>query len=836
MKKKLTKLIAFIIILCIIMPSIPAKATVVTKLNRSNITITGIGKKHVLTLTAPKGSKVAWKSANPKIATINKSGIVTAKYKGTTNITCSVTTGKKVTRLTCKVTIKVPAKAITFANAKIDKEFNAHILELGTPYDFNAKVISTSKVSPSSDWIRFYVADPTIATVNSKNGIVTPLKEGNTTLYVCAGVNEAAALNPDNYVKDKIGIKVVSPTVSVLSNELTHGKEFAIKFNKPMNAATIINANKTLSSNVSITAKSTNGTLASDPGTLTGVMSDDLQTLYIQSTNAFNGTYNISLNSNILSSTGVKLKEYNNDIFLKDTIAPRYIGFTLDETGLISYINFSEPIDISQMVATDPKKSNNTAPISSSIFTTASNYKLTDDKKSLYIDLSSIAATDKNTVITVKLAGIVDLAGNVTDPYPLTVSMATDTSEKPQASCLSVVRNGNSLVATFNRSIQTPGYAIINGTHVSGTVNTENKKEVIYNLTTAGLTSLTGAVNVTLNNFIAYNAPNTVTQYSTTVSFSTVAILPVIRESSLTTKTLTGVKRTVLTLTYDKNVTLKNASGTLYATSNIDGAIGASTGYGYTATVNGNVVTVVLTGTFVELGAYTFRIPAEFVKDNYNNFTTEVSITTIKISGDTQVLPGPVAIQLDASNTSVIYVTFNNMLDNESAVNVNNYKISGLTIASAKLIANSANSPAIVELTLMPGNTVSDIPYQVTISGIKGYKNSYTTMDTWQVMLNISNNKTLPITLTGTASTKRIIMSCTSTISGSSVVNYTFTSGGKTLTLKSSPVISGTTITFEFEDTITAGSIVNMEPAVNNNIFDMSNRKALNLPYSIVMN
>ncbi len=837
MKKKIMKLLAFALVLSLLVPFVPANAATATpKLNVKTATITGVGAKKILTLTAPKGSKATWKSSDTSIATVTSKGIVTSKKKGTVTITCSVKVSKKTTKLTCKVTVKVPSKAVRFKNAIIDKEYNAHILTVGTPYNFNYRLTSTSTKSTSSDIARFSIADSTIATVNPKSGVVTPLKAGNTTLRVSAGADEAAALSADNTIYYEIGIKVVAPSVSVTNLSLNSAKELAIKFSKAMNSSTLIGSNNSLSSNISITPKTMNNTNAADLGTLTATLSTDQQTLYIRSTNAFNGTYNISLNSSILSTTGVPLEAYNKDLDLKDNIAPTFAGTTTDDTGLVALIKFSEPIDITKLTAMDPRKGDNTIPVSSSVFTTASNYKLLDDKMTLSIDLSSIASSDKGTQISVKLAGIVDLAGNATDPYPLTVFMTTDTSSKPQAVCQSVIRNGNSLVATFSSSIQTPGYAIINGSYITGAVNVNNKKEVIYNLSNTGLTSLTGAVAVTLTGYAAYNATGTTTQYSTTVNFSVPVILPVITSSTLTTKLINNTKQTVLTLTYDKNVTLKTNSGSLSATSSIDGVIGVATSYAYTASVTDKVVTIILTGNFVELGTYNFTIPAEFVKDTYNNFSTQNSVSVLKVSGDTQVLPAPVSIQLDNASNTTIYVTFNNMLDVDSAQTVSNYKISGLNIASAKLIANSYASPAIVQLDLASGSTVADIPYQITISGVKGYKNSYSAMNKYTDMLSISNNKTLPIIFNGTATTKKIILtSGTGSISTSSVVNYTFTCAGKTLTLKSAPVITGSTVTFEFNETIVANSSVTIEPAVNNSIVDMSNRKALNLSASIIM-
>lgn len=54
----------------------------------------------------PKKAQYTWKSDNPRIATINKTGKVTAKSKGTAKIKVRVKTAKKIYNLSCKVTVK----------------------------------------------------------------------------------------------------------------------------------------------------------------------------------------------------------------------------------------------------------------------------------------------------------------------------------------------------------------------------------------------------------------------------------------------------------------------------------------------------------------------------------------------------------------------------------------------------------------------------------------------------------------------------------------------------------------------------------------------------------
>ena len=77
------------------------------KINKATLTILK-GKSSTLTsIINPSNAsnkKVAWKSANVKVATVSSLGKVTAKSKGTTYVTVTTAEGKKAAK--CKVTVK----------------------------------------------------------------------------------------------------------------------------------------------------------------------------------------------------------------------------------------------------------------------------------------------------------------------------------------------------------------------------------------------------------------------------------------------------------------------------------------------------------------------------------------------------------------------------------------------------------------------------------------------------------------------------------------------------------------------------------------------------------
>nr|WP_297932888.1 Ig-like domain-containing protein [uncultured Lachnoclostridium sp.] len=830
MKRRLSLILSLCLVLILCTPIGNLNAAATYKLNAKTRTLNGVGKKCTLTLTAPKGTKAAWKSSNSKIASVTSKGVVTAKKRGTVTITCTAKKNTVTKKLTCKVTVKVPAKAIEFTNAIIDSEYDAHVLVLGTTYDFNARRISSSTKSASTDVIRFYVKDPAKAIVNEKTGLVTPLKSGYTTLTVCCGATAEKAIDPDNPIKQTINLFITKPSVTVKDVSLANSHELQITFSQPINSSTVLSGTF-LTSGIFIQS----GKDAAEIGTLTGALSEDKKVLTITNKNAFNGTYNISLRNTILSETGYALTPYTENKVLKDTINPTYLGCSVDDTGLVVSLNFSEPISIDNLVPSAVKRPDKITMVYTSPFTTKSNYKLSKDKKSILLDLTGIAPADQNVAIEVTLYGIVDLANNPTNPYPLVASIYTNTTGATQAELVNAYRNGNSLVAAFNKSIQAPGYAIVNGSFLSGEVNKTNKKEVIYHINDTSLLNCKTGLNVVFYNYSTYNAGATSTTAQRTVNFGSGASLPTITNSSFTTKKVNSITSNVLTLTFNQTVTLLERTGQITGRSTLDGIVGANTKYQYTAEAVDNTVTLTLTGSFTELATYTFSIPDSFVMDAYYNYNAGLSVTAAKLAGETSVLPGPRSIQIAGTANQHIYVTFDNMLDQSTAENKDNYNISGITIQSAQLVCNTYNCPAIVKLTVVQNSIIDNAPYVVKISGLRGYKSTYTTMEPYENMIILSNNQTLePATVTAVKDTITLAFP-TPLISGTPTnIDYAIAANGTAVTVKSVNV-NGSTVTITLTKELTAGQSLLLKPSQSNYLIDVNNKKLLNMPLSVIV-
>lgn len=103
MKKIITKSVTVITVLAIMftlaMPA-AAQAKSAPKLNKTKISL-NVNKSYQLKVTGTS-KKATWKTSNKKVAAVSKTGMVTAKKKGTAIITAKVS--KKIYK--CKVTVK----------------------------------------------------------------------------------------------------------------------------------------------------------------------------------------------------------------------------------------------------------------------------------------------------------------------------------------------------------------------------------------------------------------------------------------------------------------------------------------------------------------------------------------------------------------------------------------------------------------------------------------------------------------------------------------------------------------------------------------------------------
>lgn len=120
-----------------------------------------------------------WNSADNKIATVNKKGKVTAKKTGTTKLTVTLASGKKLT-----VTLKVTTGIVKTTKLKLSK--TSLTLKQNKKYTLKCTVTPFN----SQEKVTYSSSNKKVATVSSK-GVILAKKKGKTVITVKSGKKKA---------------------------------------------------------------------------------------------------------------------------------------------------------------------------------------------------------------------------------------------------------------------------------------------------------------------------------------------------------------------------------------------------------------------------------------------------------------------------------------------------------------------------------------------------------------------------------------------------------------------------------------------------------------------
>ena len=147
------------------------------ELEKNSITITEgntakIGYSHKYSNSYTSNAKVTFSSNNTSVATVNSSGLVTAKSKGTAKITVNSTISQYSE--TCTITVK--SNEIKVTSVSLDK--TSLSLEVGKTYTLYENVLPTNATDKSVTWS---TSNSSVATVSS-TGLVTAKSEGTATI------------------------------------------------------------------------------------------------------------------------------------------------------------------------------------------------------------------------------------------------------------------------------------------------------------------------------------------------------------------------------------------------------------------------------------------------------------------------------------------------------------------------------------------------------------------------------------------------------------------------------------------------------------------------------
>lgn len=796
-------------------------ATATPTFAKSSVSISGAGKTYQLTIkNTVKGSKYKWSSSDSSIVKITSKGKVTAVNKGTVTVKCKVTYPTKKTKtISCTVTVKIPAQQITINNAV--KVNGSHNITMGETFKFAYTVTPVN----TSDSVYWSIGDGDKDCVKVDNdGSITALKPGK----VILNASTASSATAKSSAVTSIIVEVVKQTAGVTNVDIVNSNELRISFDSPIDVNTVIGSGKLLNS-VSISLKkNTKNVLAKDPGTLTASLSSDFKTLIITSSAMFDGDYGISLSSAVKTTGGVAINDYTKTVSYSDTVGPYLDIVQMDESGMINIIKFSEPINAASLkvadnvnvVAQGNSLSTTCDENTKNVIKNASNYVLSEDKKSLSINLSKIITTDIGKTFSVTLTGIKDLSGNASNPFTMPITLRTDNSPKPQAEALSLVRSSyNTLTATFDRAISYGGVAVFGSNYLAGIVDANNSKKVNYPMNDTQA-SLIGTQSVTLNSWSGYNvvSSNTSTQKTFSVEFIVDKVAPVLQTYAY--DNATGI----LSLTYNEEVNVAIANGVflpIYTTA--AGEIRSDRNVNYIKQTSTDNKVVKLKLNLTLLGEYTINLEAGFVTDSFRNNSAAQSVKISNTSGTTNELPGPYSITQSATNPSQVILQFTNMLDVNVAQTVSNYSIAGATIISAQVIKNVADSGATVVLTVADGSIDVTVARPITITGLIDSNKAYAPISKFTSTVELKeNSKAAFVSATVNTVSKNIInLNYNEQIKGTISLKTTHISGGTTTEVYNTATVEGNNVVVILATTPVYGSYIRID-VLANGITDLS--------------
>lgn len=840
MRRKLSKLLAFVMILCLALPVFGGLAAPVTAQAASpalNVTSKKIylGTTFQLQLKnvdTTKVKSISWKANRSSIAKVDQTGLVTPVKVGTTTIKCTLTYNDGTQEvLSCKAVVRnrVVATAVKITNASTG-DMNAQSMYIGDTFTIK-KTVTPSNTTDTAYYISY---DEAIAAV-STTGVITAKAEGITMIEVRYGTSKTDAMRADNTAVARMYLYVTkkpaptatptpAPTPAVLpevtSVKMTGSQELQVNFSAPVIKNSVINGTKLVTG--AIVLGKAEG--AADFGSITPSLSSDRKQLTLSVTGSFSGTYSVVISDKVQADGGTPFTQYAEVLTLKDTTGPNYLYTSVGYTGWSSSINFDEPLDISRLSIEGVSGTTDAALVN--YLKDPANYILSEDKKSILIDLSAYTSV-KNLVVTVTLKGIRDTAGNSTSKLLQNVTVRTDASSKPLASIVKTERiSKTEIKVTFSSAIFSPGIAKFGYDQVVGVVSTEDPTVVIYEIPSA-YQSKTGTQIVEFSSWYNYNAVSFQDiAISRPVDFTLDTTPPQLVSYELVNAVLDNSAVCKLILTYNKEIATTSTNQEISVRAkNVNGNISTLTAVSTYATVEGCVVTYFFQdNALMENGDFTIILPAGMVVDKLYNYSNSAQITILKNGTSSDELPEPYVITQDPQDLSTIYLTFANKLDLSSAEQVQNYYLAGnKTYPVAASVVSQDDTGATVALTFASGTFISGVSsYELVISGVKGYNGTYNAITESHVIFTAAENTPPAITGSIRLNYATITMTMSEEVVGSLKITATDTSTGTTIS--GTGYATGNYIYINL-DNVPVSSAVRFV-ITENNVYDINGNKA----------
>ncbi|MEK4607336.1 S-layer protein [Geobacillus sp. FSL W8-1251] len=528
-----------------------------------------------------------------------------------------------------------------------------------------------------------------------------------------------------------------------------NAKTLEIKFNKAVDAATVIDNKGTSdtsddvvkASAITLTAIDSQGPVS----TVKASLSDDKKTLKLvaDGNQFFTKRYVVDI-KNVKTLDGKDVPAYTTTIDTTDSVRPSVLSFSYADNGLTLKVKFSEPLASVGTV----KLYDGTTEISVSPKFTAG-----DDEMTINLASSSVPV---NKDLTLKIFGAVDYNGNVINPNPaeLTVKKTTVDITKPVVQSIEAV-NTKTVKVTFSEKLLSAPTIKIGGQTASVSVDSTG---LVYTATLASaLSKGVYAVEVSDYKDLAGNSGDA---YTKVVQLKADNTAPKFVSSQVVK--INGVEHLVLTfdeeVTTGSNITVVQSSDKYIDENNVLKAVGAdlkttSDNFKLYLPTDGKSKSVALNISSLPKGTYTVTLPNGLVSDLADNAYAERKQITFVRGSDSLTTKPALDTAYDgngvkADNNNELVFAFTQNLD-ASALNLSNFNINGLTVTKAVFDGDTKH----IRVTLAPGANTWTGTHVITISNIKN--TSGLVMDT--VTVNEYMKENVAPTFTATLTSADVI-------------------------------------------------------------------------------
>lgn len=554
--------------------------------------------------------------------------------------------------------------ASAWAKGYAQAVINAGLIAKDTNFKANASRSLVVETAYAVDQLK---AAPTVASAEavSPTSVVVTFSDKTTTTVTLTtalveGVETSISFKHNNH---DYTTKVTLAAPKVLSVEAPNAKQVVVKFNRVVDAESVIDDGKLIKDAVKlVTVSGTKVTVDGAAASLNEAGTELTITFNAVETDYLKGQYTVLVSDSVLTTAGTKVAAYTTLLTVADTTAPtvKVINSVAKETTKEVFVQFSEPV----------KQYGFTASVNGALASvtreSADTFKLT-----------STTALKTGTAYDVTLNKVTDFAGNVAGTLKTSVTVTADTAA-PQI--VSVTADSDQYVnVKFNKKVNVASFK--GNVHL---LKADGDKVGNMNVIT---TSDSDTIKLQVPSGFSFPSSGTFTgtlqfqaavrdTLGNTLGSSLNQAITLTKDATAPTVVSATYGSSGLVLTFSEDIVL--AGGTISIIDESTGAVSETITAGPSNTkVKGAKLTVNNTKTLS--GDYTVRLTAGLVKDKARtpnaSAAATVTLTAEKITTNDDKRP---------TVTSVVYETTNKGQEGYHQFTVTAEDTVGLNVASLR--------------------------------------------------------------------------------------------------------------------------------------------------------